>query len=123
MKETEARVNEVKASILEQNKGKDLIKSRILEQCWNNMEVKPKCVVALKADIRVDTFVTRTRSPEETALTNKVLFLRKMQMMENQWMNPSPGKAEGDDGMLIFCIWVGARGMCTCSNKVEWCLL
>jgi hypothetical protein len=97
LKETNKAVSNVKKSIVEVNKGKDLILKRIKEQSWDNMLVKHRAVVALKADARVDNFVLRKRSAAEEAILAKVNFLRKIQILERQWSTPN---SEGDTGII-----------------------
>jgi len=92
----EQRVKEVREEITSQYKGKELIADRIKQQCWNSMTVKGKLFKGFKTDIEVSNFPLRTLSEKETRKISQIQFLRRMQILETQWIENSRSDEGGE---------------------------
>jgi hypothetical protein len=76
--------------------GKELVASRIKEQCWDQMEVKGLTFRSFKTNNEISNFPLRQVPLSETARTQKINFLRRMEIMETRWLRQANLAADDD---------------------------
>lgn len=88
------QVAKLRSELIEASRGKELVAARIKLQCWDSMVEKGGCLRAFKANTELHNFPLRAHTPEETQQHQQILFLRKMQVLESQWIKST---RRGDD--------------------------
>jgi len=83
--QNQEETNKVAQEIKYGDIGKQLIMRRIKGQCWDSMKEKLQIVRGIKSDEQVTTFPILAQQHSDIQLTKKLQFLRKMNIMEQDW--------------------------------------
>ncbi len=80
------RVEVVRKEIVFETKGKQLTRDRIIKSCWDPIDIKGQMFTPFQEGNPVHNFAVRARSDAEKRRIRRVIFLRRIELAEREWV-------------------------------------